>query len=220
MLATPRCQPSIPQRPALGILRNGWHTGLLLPASALVGPLAPIVQWFPHAQFLAIGWGNRRYYRARDPSLLTGLRALFPSPSVLHLTAWTQHRVIALQPPARLYWRYLTPRAWRRLRTFLIGSFAHSPHGGLEALGPTTPHGLFFASNKTYDAWHTCNTWTASALTTAGLPLRPHGIIFASAVTRALRASSHQEPHNGPSTAANPDSRKRPQGCRISKHAQ
>ncbi|WP_414041949.1 DUF2459 domain-containing protein [Acidithiobacillus sp. M4-SHS-6] len=41
------------------------------------------------------------------------------------------------------------------------------------------PRSKFFASPGTYDAFHTCNAWTITALKIAGYPVHPAGVIFA-----------------------------------------
>src|SRR5205823_10778951 len=46
------------------------------------------------------------------------------------------------------------------------------------AAGPY-PQSLFYAATGTYDAMHTCNTWTAEGLQIAGLPVSAAGIVFA-----------------------------------------
>ena len=44
---------------------------------------------------------------------------------------------------------------------------------------------VFYASNETYDAFHTCNTWTALLLREAGFPIDPH-VLFAGQVMRQV----------------------------------
>ena len=43
---------------------------------------------------------------------------------------------------------------------------------------------VFYASRETYDAFHTCNTWTALVLRDGGLPINTH-VLFAGQVMRA-----------------------------------
>ncbi|MHB0887352.1 DUF2459 domain-containing protein [Acidithiobacillus sp.] len=47
----------------------------------------------------------------------------------------------------------------------------------------------------TYDAFYTCNTWTATALHIAGLPVDPQGVLFARQVMSAIqRLSANAQP--------------------------
>ena len=174
-----------PHSYTLGIVREGWHTAIILPADQLTGLLASIRHTVPQAPFIGIGWGNRRYYRKRHPSLLAGLRALFPSRSVLHVTARSPQELIALSRARHLYWVGVTPPRWHRVQAFLLQSFTRGPRGSFVVIGPRTRRGDFFASSKTYDAWHTCNTWTAAALRIIGFHEQAP-ILFAGQVTADL----------------------------------
>ncbi len=178
--------PFLPRHPyTLGIVREGWHTAIILPARQLTGPLASIRHMIPQAPFIGIGWGNRRYYRERHPSLLTGLRALFPSRSVLHVTARSHQEIDVLSRTRHLYWIGIAAPRWHRLQSFLLRSFTRGPQGAFVIVGPRTRHGDFFASSKTYDAWHTCNTWTAEALRVIGFHEQTP-VLFAEQVTAYL----------------------------------
>lgn len=173
-LATgPRGRP--PAR-ALGVLHEGWHTGLVFPVREITGPLQSLRPWFPQATWVAIGWGERPYYMARHPGWLTGLRALFPASSVLHVRTFLMGNT---RNPPDIAWYRLRPRDWRRLRRFLDQSLATMPHGPLLPVAGQRRRGWFFASRMTYDALHTCNTWTVQALHAAGLPVHSIGVIFA-----------------------------------------
>lgn len=175
----------------LGIVREGWHTAIVLPARQLTGPLASIRHMVPQAPFIGIGWGNRRYYRERHPSVLTGLRALFPSRSVLHVTARSRREIDVLSRTRHLYWIGVAAPRWHRLQSFLLQSFTRGPRGAFVIVGPRTRHGNFFASSKTYDVWHTCNTWTAEALQMVGFHEQAP-VLFAEQVTADLNPFAAQ----------------------------
>ncbi|MGH6676638.1 MAG: DUF2459 domain-containing protein, partial [Xanthobacteraceae bacterium] len=68
-------------------------------------------------------------------------------------------------------------------------SFAVTRTGGLQPLGHGPyPSSAFYAAAGTYDGTHTCNTWTAEALHTAGLPVTSAGVVFAGQLMRQIRA--------------------------------
>ncbi|MHB1723627.1 MAG: DUF2459 domain-containing protein [Acidiferrobacter sp.] len=172
----------------VGMINQGWHSGLILPATEIRGPLAPLRAWFPHARALVLGFGNRRFYMQRHPGLAVGLRALFPSPAVLYVQGW-RHRHTA--HTGLIFWRCLTSAGLRHLQRFLAQDFRHTPTGAwapplvpLHAVG-----GRFFAATTPYDAFHTCNTWTVLALHHAGLPIDTTGVLFADQARAAVRAT-------------------------------
>ncbi len=169
----------------VGFIKQGWHTGLVLSATELKGPIHALTHWFPAAPYVEIGWGERPFYTSRHPGILMGLRALFPSPSVLY--------VEALRHGPRgphLLWREISTRGLAHLQQFLGRAFRHGPHGTLEPLpSRQTDAGLFFRAHGTYDAFHTCNTWTIAALHHAGLPVRSTGIIFADQAFAAVQSA-------------------------------
>ncbi len=45
---------------------------------------------------------------------------------------------------------------------------------------------VFYAANETYDAFYTCNTWTALVLRQGGLPVDPRGVVFAEQVMQQV----------------------------------
>ncbi|HET8700263.1 MAG TPA: DUF2459 domain-containing protein, partial [Nitrococcus sp.] len=63
---------------AIGVLDEGWHTGLIIPAAATGPSLAGLHEWFPEAKYLVFGWGNRAFYTATYSGLGTALSALLP----------------------------------------------------------------------------------------------------------------------------------------------
>ena len=71
------------------IVRHGWHSGIVVRAVDVPEHAWPARREFIGAEHLEVGWGDRAYYPAPDPSLWLGLRALlWPTAGVLHMVAF------------------------------------------------------------------------------------------------------------------------------------
>lgn len=168
----------------IGVVEDGWHTELLLPATEAESSLSDIRPWFPKEKYLIFGWGNRYYYMARDPGWLSGLDALFPSSSVMLIQGLSENPQKVFPPDIHIRWLCISGAGLAHMDAYLAGYLrGGGPNGGLIELrhGPWA-HSWFFASTGTYDAFHTCNTWTARALHIAGLPVGSQGVVFADQV--------------------------------------
>ena len=112
------------------------------------------------------------------------LGALLPSKSAILLTAlrappdvaFADYEAAALRLPqsgvdriADAIW-HVAGKAERRRNTS-----RHGPYFG----------SVFYAGGETYDAFHTCNTWTARLLRDAGFPMETH-VLFADQVMRQV----------------------------------
>ncbi|HYW03341.1 MAG TPA: DUF2459 domain-containing protein [Gammaproteobacteria bacterium] len=176
-------------RASIGVLREGWHTGLVLPAGELDPPLAGLRKAFPRARYLAFGWGDRAYYTKGHPGFGTALSALFPSASVLFVRALPARPADALPKDASLHWLCVLPAQVRRLDRYIGHYLRRGPHGRPRLVGRGGwPRSRFYASAGRYDALHTCNTWTAAALEYAGLPVHAGGVAFAGQVLSRTRS--------------------------------
>ena len=174
---------------AVAVVDYGWHTGVVLPATALGPPLAPLRDRFPEAKYLIFGWGNRRFYETEDPGSGMAVMSLFPSPSVVFVQGVEQRPTPEPLSGSDVRWLCVSASGIRRLDTFLAGYFRRGPHGGFISAGRgLLPHSEFFSSTGTYDAFHTCNTWTTEALHAAGLPIDSRGIVFATQVMTEIRS--------------------------------
>lgn len=173
----------------IGVVDEGWHTGLILPAADIDSSLPGIRKWFPGAKYLLLGWGNRRYYMATHPGWLLGLKALFPSSSVILIQGLAENPQNAFLPDARIRWLCISRAGMAHMDAYLADYLQTGPKGGLRKLrhGPWADS-WFFASTGTYDALHTCNTWTARALHIAGLPVNSEDVIFAGQVAAEVAA--------------------------------
>jgi hypothetical protein len=170
----------------LYVVERGWHTDIGLSVEEVSRPLASLEEGFPGMRFMVFGFGERAYYMGQNSGSAEMLTALLPSESAILMTAlnaspieaFADHKVIILRLPpddlarvASRLWDDLEKTADGRARRLADGPYVGS---------------VFFASNETYDAFHTCNTWTALLLREAGFPVDPH-VLFADQVMRQVR---------------------------------
>lgn len=173
----PAAGATLGRKPVIGVLFAGWHSGLILPVREL-GPLRRVLPVFPHAHFVSFGWGDRRFYMSPQPTLADALAALFSSPSTMLVA--DAPTVQALIPSGGTYrWLCADRQEVRKIDAYLLSAL-HLSRGAPIDLGTGPwPDSEFLASSERYDAFHTCNTWTAEALEQAGLAIRAGGVIFA-----------------------------------------
>jgi uncharacterized protein (TIGR02117 family) len=173
-----------PRTQAMYLISNGWHTEVVLPANEITGRLAVFRKQFAGARFLVFGWGERAFYMAGHPTSGEAMRALFPAPSVLLVMGLARMPRQAFAASVRVSAIRISRIGIARLSRY-IWSYAKQRRDGKPrrlSAGPSAAS-AFYASTGTYDAFHTCNTWTAEALHVAGEPVSAAGVIFAGQVT-------------------------------------
>lgn len=165
------------------IITHAWHTGIAFRQADLAAPLDRLRADFPGADSLEIGWGNRDYWMSPEPTLGQGLRAaLVPSPSTI--------RVIAFRGPidrvfvdSDILEIEVSRPGLGRLAAFVSESFATDGAGAAIPLGQGPgPQIRWYVARGRYHALNNSNTWTAKALATAGVPIRPALALTASNV--------------------------------------
>lgn len=165
---------------AIWVLNSGWHTGLVLQRDELGAGLSALLQPARRASYLMFGWGNRRFYMAPDPTLGMDIAALFPSRSTVLVEGCSVAPRSCYTRAVKLHIVRLSLSQQARLDQYLLHTFQQNKAGQADPLGPgPDPDSEFYASGLRYDAFHTCNTWTAEALHKTGLPIHAHGVIFA-----------------------------------------
>lgn len=151
------------------LVRHGWHTGLVLRVVD-VPDTSPLVRDFPHAEHIEIGWGDRDYYRAANPTASIALRALFwPTPSVLHVVGF-RGTPKAYFPTSDIEVLTLSPSGFDRLHARVRESFEFDAAGNSVVVGPGL-YGTsrFYASRESFHLFRTCNVWTTEVLREAGV---------------------------------------------------
>lgn len=166
------------------IVGRGWHTDICLNPSDTATAL-DLAQHFPGAAYLCFGFGERQFYMGRDTGLIEMLSALLPSNSALLVTALRVPPDAAF--PGKAVELGVSRNGLVRLVEFIRKDVETDPHGHPIRLGPGPyPGSVFWAGRRTYDAFFTCNSWTAAGLRAAGLPFRGNAL-FASQVMDQVR---------------------------------
>jgi uncharacterized protein (TIGR02117 family) len=177
------------------LIERGWHTDIGVPAAQIGDSLDQLRTTFPGVQTLLIGFGERAYLEHRQHNFADMLAALIPGPGALLVTA-LRHAPQTAFPTEDVVELHVSARGLARLTDFIAASFTGTigtPTAG-DALHPIAdgpyPGSLFYASTRTYSGVYTCNTWTAEALQTAGLPVHAGGVLFADDVADQARRVS------------------------------
>lgn len=165
------------------------HTGLIVRSRDVPREAWPARSDMPEAQYLELGWGDREYYVRPDAGVLLGLRALlWPTTSAIHVVGF--RRAIAAEfPKSEIIELRVSAAGFERMVAFVAASHERDAAGRGIFLAPgQRPGSRFYASQRPFHLFETCNTWVAHALREAGAPVEPP--ITAEGLMRQLRPSS------------------------------
>ena len=168
--------------PVAWVANYGWHTEILLPATALTGPLA--VFGGPGVTASSFGFGKLDFMTVPSPGIADFLAGTIPGQATV--------RVVALHVPpprstgspmARLP---LTQADLATLQKFVSGAIARGPDGRpVVAASPPDSDTRFYSAVPGYSLAYTCNSWVADGLEQAEQPMS-FGIVFASGVMASV----------------------------------
>lgn len=179
------------------VLNHGWHTGLVVRCTDLNKRIPELKRRFPHGTYYEIGWGDAGFYRAHHITAGLALQAMFASPgTVVH--------VVAFDPPPREFFPNsqcrevtATNAGYTSMLEYVHSGFATDSKGRIIPCGAGLyGESAFYQGSGRYHAFHTCNTWTASALARAGVNIHPSFSLAAGSVMRAVER--HGEPSGKP----------------------
>jgi uncharacterized protein (TIGR02117 family) len=176
------------------VVDHGWHTDIVLPAEDLSGPVVAVLHAFPGAHFLVFGFGDREYYMSREESVVQTVRAMFPGPGVILVTALKGSPADAFGTE-RVVMVRISCDEFADIGEFVARSLAMGADDRPQPLaeGPY-PGSEFYASDEIYDLFHNCNRWTAEALQESGLAVNPAGVIFAGQVMGQVKSLAKKAP--------------------------
>jgi hypothetical protein len=193
---------------ALYVVRRGWHVDVGFAAADLRPPLERLTTRFPGVRYLFFGFGDRRYLTSAHRGAPELLAALWPGNGLILATGLTatpaqafgSAHVIRLEVTAEQL-RAAQDFAWSSLDGTADASDAAAAPEPIDVAGPY-PGSAYYAARPTYSALHTCNTWAAELLRSAGFPAHSRGVVFASQVWKQTRAFAAVAESRVPATDA------------------
>lgn len=178
--------PSEPSPAVMYLARRSWHIDVGFAVRDLDPSLAFIARRFPQAKYLFFGFGDRHYLMSKSKGPATLVGALFPGPGLILVTAIENSPAQAFGDAHVLEFTLPAPQAAAAqhfVRTGLTGGegdplpIAEGPYEG----------SVYYGAVARYSALHTCNTWAAEALQSAGLRVHTRGVLLAGQTWRQAR---------------------------------
>ena len=176
-------------REAIYVVGHGWHTGIVVPVSAIPPEVWPEIRHFDGLDYVEFGWGDEGFYRAKKITVGLCLKAaLLPTPSVLHVAGF-RGRVEDFYQVSDIVELEATDEQLSEIGRFVNQSLSRNESGDALILGfGIYGESYFFRSNGKYYFPKTCNVWTARALRESGYSVRSAGAITAESVLKRARA--------------------------------
>jgi len=164
----------IPEPQRIYIVRQGLHTGFVLPASTIETPLPQVYANSDSAAYMEFGWGDMDYYQSDVVTFGMTVKALFwPTQSVVRVVSipdrpdkhFIENDIEAL---------CLDREQYALLIDFIAQSFFRNRDGQIiKTLESDDGTSQFYQAEGRYSVWNTCNTWTAKGLKSAGWSISP-----------------------------------------------
>ncbi|WP_165585490.1 DUF2459 domain-containing protein [Roseococcus sp. SYP-B2431] len=178
-LPEPRSCPAAGGR--IRVVSRSWHTEIAVPAASM-GSFAAT---YRGAAWLMLGFGKRNFMTAPARGLSEWLAGPFAGPGIMQVTA------LSVPPEEAMAATVLTlpldDAGLMRLADSLWDSFRLTGEGH-PAFVSHLRGSDFYEAAEGYSLDHTCNTWTARKLATAGFPVRSEGAVLAGEVMRQVAA--------------------------------
>lgn len=167
--------PSLEDKPVtIHVAIYGGHSGIILPNSTMPDDLRRLTSRFNAFRYIEFGWGDEEYYRDPETTVFIAVKAaLWPTASVLHLIGINEDMEEYAAGPS-IYRIELSSEGFFALCNSITATFSRDKKGNSIALGPDPVfirHTLFYQARPKFFFPRTCNTWTAKALKTAGMPI-------------------------------------------------
>lgn len=182
---------------------EGWHTSLLIDASA-IRPYLPSLQAELEGQaFVRFGWGDGDYFTGKNKTAGAAARALFVSRySAIQVLTYQRAPLAAIAADQRAPLA-LDRRGLRNLAAYIEASLLRDAAGtpvALPAYEANTGH--FYRAQVHYSLFSNCNTWSGRALQAAGFPIKSRLHLTAQSVFKQAREMSRRQYNQGLLSAA------------------
>ncbi len=170
------------------LIKTAWHVGISVRIDSFAISKLKALKYFEDYEFADIGWGDEDFYQTPDTNIFLGLKALFvPTSSVVRISGINAGINSFISISDFAVKASLTNTQFIKLLDFIDASITKNESG--EYRIASKKYGgkiIFFKSGLKYHMFHTCNTWIAEALNSAGLQIGASGIITAAQLYREL----------------------------------
>lgn len=167
-------QTSHTQPQQIYVVSQGWHSGVVVPASCIPDTLWPEAYDFSGYNYLQIGWGDKDFYQHRGFNLWYGTKAvLWPTASALQVMGL--HQVSNLQYYAdETVSLEISQEGYDNLCKFLQEQFQQNDSSQYIPLEEGLyQNSRFFLGRQSYYFPKNSNVWTARTLKQAGIDINP-----------------------------------------------
>jgi hypothetical protein len=199
--AAPAAAPPEPELAVMYLARRSWHMDVGFAVRDLDPSLAFIARRFPQAKYLFFGFGDRHYLLSKGKG--TAALALFPGPALILVTAIENTPAQAFGAAHVLEFALPIARA-----AAAEGFVRRSLAGGEGEITPVAegPYAasVYYGAVARYSALHTCNTWAAETLQSAGFKVRTRWVLFAGQTWNQARKIQAGEPESRPAPRSPP----------------
>jgi len=173
------------------VTSNGWHTGIAIKRSYLSPENMPEITDFPQAEFVEFGWGDAKFYPAKEADVDMALAAaLVPTAAVMHVVSlpaepsrhFTRAEVVPLS---------LSKQDLDRLIAFISSSFDRKSRPRADPIASGLyKSSYFYSANGKFHLLNTCNSWTAQALRAGGFKIKMFETVRAESLMQQVRTLS------------------------------
>lgn len=173
---------------AIYVVQHGWHAGIGIRRTHVPDSRWPVLEAYPDARYLEVGWGEARYYPGQSRGAWGVLRAgAWPTGSVVHVVPidgpvperFSKQTVVRIP---------VSPAEIDALISFVAETFVVDSAGHAAVVAPGYyADSRFYKSPLTYHAFNNCNHWAAAALEAAGCNVSPRWTFTVGQVVREAR---------------------------------
>lgn len=155
-------------------MRQGLHTGFVLPASTVQIQLPEVFESFAGSPYIEFGWGDMDYYQSEVVTFAMTVKAVFwPTRSVMRAVAIPERPDIHFTDN-EMATLCLDPEQYSLLIAFILQSFSRGDEGHIiETMESEDGNSRFYKAEGVYYLWNTCNNWTAKGLKSTGWKISP-----------------------------------------------
>jgi Protein of unknown function (DUF2459) len=201
------------------LARRSWHIDVGFAVRDLGPALAFVARRFPQAKYLFFGFGDRHYLLSKGKGTGALAGALFPGPGLILVTAIDNTPAQAFGGAHVLDFGLPAPQA-AAAQDFVRRALA----GGAGDIAPVAegPYdgSVYYSAVARYSALHTCNTWAAEVLQSAGFKVHTHLVLFAGQTWhQARKIQARQIEARPPPRAPAPEGILAPESINVNRRA-